>query len=84
MHELFKSIKPTDAVAFTIVVGSLFYFFFAGSGIFHAPESLQTQITQGLFGLDMAIAGYYYGASKKDKPTVSINDNATGNITENK
>ena len=66
-NSLITRLSASSLIAVLIVVGCFAYFFLAGSGLFHAPESLQTQITQGLFGALMLVCGYFYGASKKEK-----------------
>ena len=54
-------------------IGGIAFFFCAAGGIFKGTDSMQTQITQGLFGICMLICGYYWGnsAAKKSPPDKS-------------
>jgi hypothetical protein len=66
MKDILKGITTTSFLGTLVVIFCFAYFFLSGSGLFKAPESLQTQITQGLFGLIGLVVGYYFGSSKKD------------------
>lgn len=68
MKQFFNTTSTTSLIAFTIVLLSYLYFFMVGSGKMNTTESLQTQIVQGIFGLTMLVAGFFFGASKKDTP----------------
>jgi hypothetical protein len=68
MKQVFNNTNITSIIAFTIIVLSYMYFFMVGSGKMHTTESLQTQIVQGIFGLTMLVAGYFFGSSKKETP----------------
>ena len=82
MKELYKATTTSSIIAVIVIVGCFGYFYLAGSGLFKSPESLQTQITQGLFGLAMAIMGYYFGASK-EKHTPTTTESITKTTTNN-
>lgn len=73
MKQFLTTTSFTSIIAFTIVVLSYMYFFMVGSGNMHTTESLQTQIVQGMFGLTMLVAGFFFGASKKDQNTPKTN-----------
>ncbi len=82
MKALIGTVTITALIAVMVVLLSFGYFFLAGSGVFKSPESLQTQITQGLFGIVGLVVGYYFGSSKKDHQlatTESITKTTTNN-----
>jgi hypothetical protein len=58
-----KNTHLEAALAIMWSLGGILFFFFAASGIFKGTESMQTQITQGLFGICMLICGFYWGNS---------------------
>lgn len=65
MKQFLTTTSTTSIIAFTVVVLGYIYFFFVGSGKMHTTESLQTQIVQGIFGLIMLVAGFYFGGNNK-------------------
>jgi len=84
-----NKINPLEAsLAIIWTLGGISFFFCAASGVFKGTESIQTQITQGIFGIVMLISGYYWGnsAAKKSNSANSIQtqDNASINIEASK
>jgi len=60
--------SPTSIVAVLLVVSCMAMLFYISEGKRVTNDTISTQIITGVFGLLMAIAGYYFGASKKDEP----------------
>ena len=82
MKDLIKGATTTSLIGVLVVIFCFAYFFLSGSGLFKAPESLQTQITQGLFGLIGLVVGYYFGSSKRDHiPTEGVTTTAVNSTT---
>lgn len=73
MENTFKS-NPLEAILAIIwSVGGIAFFFCAASGVFKGTESMQTQITQGIFGIIMLICGFYWGNSQAKKALAASN-----------
>lgn len=62
----FNTKNTPSILAIIFVIFSFLILIGASSGLFSSPESLQTQTIQGIFGLLMLIAGYYYGTIHKN------------------
>lgn len=58
-----NSLEYILAIVWTL--GAIAFFFCSAGGVFKGTESLQTQITQGIFGIVMLIVGFYWGNSSK-------------------
>lgn len=68
MRNFITSLSKHSATSFLAIIwsfGGLFLLWYILSGRAHSDGNLQTQITQGLYGLLMLILGYYFGSSKK-------------------
>lgn len=65
----FNNKNTPSILAIIFVIFSFLILMGASSGLFSSPESLQTQTIQGIFGLLMLIAGYYYGTIHKNNDT---------------
>lgn len=66
---MFKNLNratTTTIIGILIIVFSFGFFYLSGLGVSDASESTQTQINQGLFGLVMLVAGFYFGSSTKE------------------
>ena len=59
--------KLESILALMWSAGGILFFFLAASGVFKGTESMQTQITQGIFGICMLICGFYWGNSAAKK-----------------
>lgn len=59
----------TTILAVIFVICGFGILYGSGSGSFQATESLQTQIVQGVYGLLMLIAGFFFGSSNNKEKT---------------
>jgi len=66
--------STTSVIAIFWTLAAIGFLFYIASGAAHAHETIQTQCIQGLFGIVMLIAGYYFGSSKKEGVNVADND----------
>lgn len=73
--------KLVGVLAILWTIGALVIFFCAALGIFKGAESMQTQIVQGIFGLSMLIAGFYWGSSNAKKGTNNIQAQDNTSVT---
>lgn len=73
--------KTTTTTILTLLLASLSFVILIGaaSGLFTSPESLQTQIVQGIFGILMLIGGFFYGSSNRNNQQDNNNSNNQNN-----
>ena len=66
---IFTKTSTTSVIAVMIVVlGMGLLYLITGAGV-PKDDTTRTQIVQGVFGLLMMLAGYYFGASKQRTST---------------